>query len=296
MRLLELTAGEAEASLPLHSLLRERLGMPRRLLRRLWSEAAILQDGIPAQPWHRAKTGSRIEVCWPGTPDLPAAAPDVPLSIVYEDYDILVVDKAAGIVCHPTHGVASGTLADALVHRYGAAHLVQRLDRDTSGLLLAARHPWSAAILGQAMARRDIRRTYAALVPGCRQAWPDLIDAPIGRDPESGNRRVDPVEGQEARTRILASVAQEEAGITWLVLALETGRTHQIRVHLAHLGHPILGDGRYGPPGAPGRMVLHAHHLTFRHPRTGQRMAVEATWPADLPTMPHGLYRRLADA
>jgi len=206
------------------------------------------------------------------------------------------VDKASGIVCHPTHGVASGTLADALVHRYGAAHLVQRLDRDTSGLLLAARHPWSAAILGQAMARRDIRRTYAALVPGIRKAWPDLIDAPIGRDPESGDRRVDPVGGQEARTRILASVPQEGAGLTWLLMALETGRTHQIRVHLAHLGHPILGDDRYGPSGVSGRMALHAHHLTFRHPRTGQTMRVEASWPADLPAMPDELCRRLADA
>ncbi|MEB3236699.1 MAG: RluA family pseudouridine synthase [Candidatus Sericytochromatia bacterium] len=294
MRLLELTAGEAEAALTLHALLRERVGLPRRLLRRIWAEGGITQDGVSALPWHRPTPGARIEVRW--EPARPSGQTVVPLTVVHEDEDVIVLDKPAGLVCHPTHGVASGTLADALAERYGAAHLAQRLDRETSGLLLAARHPWAASLLGQAMTRREIRRTYVALVPGTRTSWPAEVDAPIGRDPETGDRRVDPAGGQEARTRILASAPCPRTSGTWLLLTLETGRTHQIRVHMAHLGHPLVGDTRYGPGGSAGRMALHAHRLTFPHPRTGAATNFEAHWPDDLPPLPTSLRELAAHA
>ncbi|MEB3299959.1 MAG: RluA family pseudouridine synthase [Candidatus Sericytochromatia bacterium] len=281
MRLVELVVGEKEALLPLHALLRDRMGMPRRLLRRLWTEGAVLVDGQSALPWQRPRPGAFIEVHW--NPPPASGAEDLPLSVVWEDEDVLVVDKPAGMVCHPTHGVGSGTLAGALKQHCGAAHLVQRLDRETSGLLLAARHPWAAARLGEAMARRTIRRQYLALVQGTRASWPQIIEAPIGRNPETGDRRVDPT-GQSALTRIMADEACE--GGTWLRLALETGRTHQIRVHLAHLGHPVVGDPRYGSGRACTRMALHAAHLVFLHPRTAAWVTISAPWPCDLPSEP----------
>jgi 23S rRNA pseudouridine1911/1915/1917 synthase len=211
-----------------------------------------------------------------------------PFAIAYQDEHLLVVDKAAGVVVHPARGHREGTLAQLLAGTAAGgdparAGIVHRLDRDTSGLMVVARSEEAHAQLQAALAQRRIEREYLALVVGHPPARTGTIEAPIGRDPAVRTRMA--VGGnfpREARTHFRTLRAL--AGYTLLGIRLETGRTHQIRVHMQAIGHPVAGDPEYGAPGALGleRQFLHAARLAFEHPLGGGRVEVRSELPADL--------------
>ncbi len=208
--------------------------------------------------------------------------------IAYEDDQVLVVDKAPGVVVHPARGHRAGTLAQLLEGRAaggepGRAGIVHRLDRDTSGLLVVARSEEAHRLLGAALRRRQIERDYLALVQGRPPSRSGTIEAPIGRDPRVRTRMiVGGVRPRAARTHF--ELERALASFTLLRVRLETGRTHQIRVHMAAIGHPVAGDPEYGAAGALGleRQFLHSARLAFEHPLTGARIDVSSPLPADL--------------
>ncbi len=219
-----------------------------------------------------------------------------PFTIAYSDEHLVVVDKAPGVVVHPARGHREDTLAQLLAQqlqggggeRAGAwdperAGIVHRLDRDTSGLLVVARSPEALRLLQAALAARRIEREYLALVEGRPPARAGTIEAPIGRDARVRTRMgVGGVNPREARTHFTLERAFERSSL--LRLRLETGRTHQIRVHLQAIGHPVCGDPEYGTPGLFGlqRQFLHATRLAFDHPFTGERVEVHSPLPGDL--------------
>lgn len=211
-----------------------------------------------------------------------------PFAIAYQDEHLLVVDKAAGVVVHPARGHREGTLAQLLAGTAAGgdpkrAGIVHRLDRDTSGLMVVARSEEVHALLQSALSERRIEREYLALVVGRPPARTGTIEAPIGRDPSVRTRMA--VGGnfpREARTHF--EVRRALAGYTLLGVKLETGRTHQIRVHMQAIGHPVAGDPEYGAPAALGlqRQFLHAARLAFEHPLGGGRVEVRSELPEDL--------------
>jgi 23S rRNA pseudouridine1911/1915/1917 synthase len=211
-----------------------------------------------------------------------------PFTIAYEDEHLLVVDKGPGVVVHPARGHREDTLSQMLAHSASGgdperAGIVHRLDRDTSGLLVVARSDQAHALLQRALARRQIEREYLALVEGRPPARSGTIEAPIGRDPRVRTRMaVGGAHAREARTHFELEEALPDSSL--LRLRLETGRTHQIRVHLRAIGHPVAGDPEYGTAGLFGlaRQFLHAARLAFDHPITGERVEVSSPLPDDL--------------
>jgi 23S rRNA pseudouridine1911/1915/1917 synthase len=223
------------------------------------------------------------------------AAQSLPLEIIYEDHDILIINKAAGMVVHPAPGHYDDTLVNVLVARYpefqeteGGARpgIVHRLDRDTSGLLIVAKNVYVQAVLIGQMKRHEIEKRYIALVEGNVSLDRGSIDAPIGRDPRHRQQMtITTIDSREARTHF--RVLERFTRHTLLLLQLETGRTHQIRVHLQAIGHPIVGDpvygsGRVSDDMALQRQFLHAYQLRLVHPTTGEALEVEAPVPPDL--------------
>jgi 23S rRNA pseudouridine1911/1915/1917 synthase len=264
-------------------------GIARAPARRLVEEGAALVDGVAVAPSSRLAAGAVVEV------EVPEPGPllvpeDVPFAVRYEDGDVAVVDKPAGVVVHPGAGRAGGTLAAGLLRRWPSLEgvgqpdrwgIVHRLDRDTSGLLVVGLTAASHAALQQAVKDRAVERSYLALVHGRPPAATGTIDAALDRDPSRTGRFVVSRTGREARThyRRVASWAE----VSLLDVRLETGRTHQIRVHLASVGMPVAGDPLYGRPGGPSpRLFLHATRLAFVHPVTGDRIEVESPLPDDL--------------
>ncbi len=253
-------------------------------------ESRILLDGQPAGARHAVIGGEQVRLAVPALPD--AAAPQaeaIPLAIVYEDADLLVIDKPAGLVVHPGAGVHRGTLLNALLAHapqlagLPRAGIVHRLDRDTSGLLVVAKTLEAQTALARQLAERSMRRVYLAVVHGAPGAG-GMIDQPIGRDVRSRTRMAVTRRGREARTRY--QVVERFADASLVECRLETGRTHQIRVHLQHLGHPVVGDPVYRRGASArlgfGRQALHARELTLVHPRSGKSMTWRAPLPADM--------------
>ncbi|MBV9212764.1 MAG: RluA family pseudouridine synthase [Actinobacteria bacterium] len=264
----------------------------RAAAQRLIEAGRVTVDGRAVPKRHLLAAGEKVEalvdvrIASPG----PGAA-QVPFDVVYEDHDLLVVDKPAGVVVHPAPSHRGPTLADALAGRAaGGADpwrpgIVHRLDRDTSGLLIVAKSDRVHRALQDQLRRREITREYLALVEGRPDARTGTIDAPIGRDRRartSHSTRTD--RPRPARTHF--ETERSLPTTTLLRLRLETGRTHQIRVHLAAIGHPVVGDSRYGGGGAArlglSRQFLHSAALGFRHPRTGEPLACESKLPVDL--------------
>lgn len=310
---LEFEVGAAEDGRRLDLIASERLPDISRSEAARWVEAGfVLLDGRVRRPSHRCRTGQRVLVKAPGdgrTPlfgapgeNDPLSPEPVPLAVLREDPWLVVIDKPAGLVVHPGPGHREGTLANGLIHRYpeiarvgppGRPGLVHRLDRGTSGVLVAARTEPARLRLAAAFAERQVEKQYLALVMG-RFKEHRRIDEPIGRDPKHGQRyRCRGRYAREAETEVWRL---EELPLTTFVgIRLHTGRTHQARVHLAHTGHPIAGDVMYGP-GAPRRgggragaalrrlerPALHAAEIAFAHPGTGDPVRFSAPLPADL--------------
>jgi 23S rRNA pseudouridine1911/1915/1917 synthase len=263
-------------------------GLSRSQARGLADAGDVRCDGTVVAARDRLAAGSVVEF-EPPPPDPGLVAEEVPFGVRYEDDHLAVVDKPAGVVTHPGAGRRTGTLAAGILHRWprvrgvGAEDrwgIVHRLDRETSGLLVVALDADAYDGLREAIRKREVERVYLAAIAGSPDMPTGTIDAPIGRDPGRPTRkRVDP-EGRPARThyRVLSHVGDASL----LEVRLETGRTHQIRVHLASIGHAVLGDGIYGDGSGAPRVFLHASHLAFDHPLTRERIAVDSPLPEDL--------------
>ncbi len=286
-RRIELTVPDDAAGTRLDRFLATTLGSRARAQTLIDAEH-VRVDGRARPKRHMVRSGELIEV------DDRAAVPealtsDAPFSVVYEDDHLLVVDKPAGVVVHPARGHRTGTLAQALAGTGAGgeepwrAGIVHRLDRDTSGLLVVAKSdPVHRALKSELSARR-LRREYLALVMGHPPARTGTVDAPIGRDRRDRVlMSIDTAEPREALTHF--EVERLLPASALLRVVLETGRTHQIRVHLAAIGHPVCGDKQYGAPGAYGleRQFLHAARLAFEHPVTHEAIDVRSELPPDL--------------
>jgi 23S rRNA pseudouridine1911/1915/1917 synthase len=290
MATVRFTVSEPDSGLRLDKALAERPEIgSRSLAEKLLRDRAVLVDGELRLKSHRLEAGSTVEV------DLPAAVPalvaePVTVEVPYADDHLVVVDKPAGLAVHPGAGRVQGTLAAQLLplgakggedpERPGIVH---RLDRDTSGLLVVARSDEGYARLQGAIRRRRVERRYTALVRGRPRSRTGRIDAPVGRDRRDPTRRsLDTDEPREAVTHF--EVVETLRSHALLDVQLETGRTHQIRVHLAAIELPVSGDAQYGVAGDLGleRQFLHAHRLRFRHPFTDEEIDVSSPLPADL--------------
>jgi 23S rRNA pseudouridine1911/1915/1917 synthase len=263
-------------------------GAPRSAVADAFRRGSVSRNGEAIKPAAPVTEGDVIAYRIAAAVALEALPESIPLDIAYEDEDILVVDKPAGMVTHPAHGSRTGTLVNALLAHAGKlpgeplrAGLVHRLDRDTSGLLLVAKTPAALRTLGKAMKGRFIEREYLGLVAGIPEAERGTIEGAIGRDLRQRMKFAIRAEGKPAVTHYELRERLRDA--SELLFRLETGRTHQIRVHMAAFGHPIVGDTVYGKHDARidiGGQALHAWRLRFRHPHTGKELSFEAQPPA----------------
>jgi 23S rRNA pseudouridine1911/1915/1917 synthase len=272
--------------------------VPRSVAAELVDAGEVRVDGrTETRRSARIEEGQVVALRVPAPPPAAVVIPDpaVEIDVVHEDDHVVVVDKPAGLVVHPGAGHPTGTLAHGLLARYpemaGVGDelrpgIVHRLDRDTSGLLVAARTVEALEHLSADLRARTVTRRYRTLVWGHVTEPRGLVDAPIGRSTKEPTRMGVVVGGREARTSYeVVARYDRPAEVTELVCHLETGRTHQIRVHLQAIGHAVVGDPRYGGarPAVPvGRQFLHAEHLAFRHPDHGGAMAFDSPLPADL--------------
>jgi len=269
---------------------------------------AVLVNGQPVRPSHHVTPGEMIRVVLPTPPPQEAEPEPIPLSIVYEDETLLVVNKPAGMVTHPGHGNPRGTLVNALLHHCHSlssvngparAGIVHRLDKDTTGLMVVAKEDGAHARLARQFERRTIEREYWAIVWGTFRSPAGVIEASLGRS-RSDRKKIAVVEdGKHAVTQY--EVVEEFDYLTLVRLRLRTGRTHQIRVHLAHIHHPVFGDPTYngkrimyGPGtsaqraevqtmlGMISRQALHAKTIAFLHPVTNRRCSFDSTLPDDM--------------
>ncbi|HZG15992.1 MAG TPA: RluA family pseudouridine synthase [Candidatus Bathyarchaeia archaeon] len=285
--LLRFVAGEQEDGQTIRDVLQSGYGVSRRLLTKAKHGGEILLNGQPVYVTVKLAAGDLVVVRLPMDEMNHLEPQEMPLAIRYEDEDLLIVAKPHGLVVHPTRTHPEGTLANGVVAYYlskGETHSfrpVNRLDKDTSGLMIVAKSQWAHEQCARMQKDRTLKRTYQAIVHGKLLEKQGVIDAPIGlRDGSIIERMVRP-DGQPARTffRVLA----EGDDWSWLELQLETGRTHQIRVHLASLGHPLLGDDLYGGSRERiGRQALHAVQLSLRHPRNGKPLTLTEPLPSDM--------------
>ena len=285
-------AGPEDRGRRLDVVVAERLPhLSRSRAARLTVEGRVLVDGRPRKPSFHLEAGQTVRVAVP--PPRPAAvcADAIPLDVAYEDDALLVVNKPAGLAVHPGPGHPRGTLVNAVLARTGDLSgvggelrpgIVHRLDKDTSGLLVVAKSDAAHRSLASQLKARAMSRTYLAIARGRVARDAGTIRAAVGRHPVHRTRQAVTAAGRSAVTHY--RVLERFGEATLLECRLETGRTHQIRVHLAHLGHPLLGDPVYGRARAEGitRQALHAARLEFTHPRTGARLAFTAPLPPDL--------------
>jgi 23S rRNA pseudouridine1911/1915/1917 synthase len=279
-----------------------RLDAPRNQVQRWIAEGLVRVNGRAAKPSSPVAAGDRVE-CAPPEPREERVLPEPgDLRVLYEDADLVVLDKPAGLTVHPGAGRPTGTLAHHLLDRYpeiagvggeGRPGIVHRLDQGTSGVLAVARTPAAYARLSRAFASREVRKLYLGIAYGAPSPPAGTIEAPIGRHPQRRREMAVASRGRPAVTHYRTAAAA--AGISLLEMDLATGRTHQIRVHLKHLGHPLVGDPVYGEARWKGlprpaqaalrdfpRPALHAWRISFRHPATGEPLSFEAPVPEDL--------------
>ncbi len=279
----QLEVGPEEVGERLDRLLARRLDISRSAARRMIEDGLVLVEGEESTPSYKARAGERVEARLVRER---LKAEQIPVPVVFEDEHLLVVDKPAGLVVHPGAGNRSGTLVNALLHKGISGGedperpgIVHRLDRDTSGLMVVAKGEVAYSELVAALSARRVGRVYRALVVGTGLPSTGTVDSPVGRDPENPTLMAAGV-GRPAVTHF--EVVHEAAGYTMLTVRLETGRTHQIRVHLSTIEHPVYADPLYGEPVPGQRLWLHAERLIFTHPVTGEWAEFEAPVPEDL--------------
>ena len=266
-------------------------GLTRSAAQRLLEQGAVTLQGKPVKKNHNTSPGERFEIALPEPEPAEPEPEDIPLDVRYEDDDLIVVNKPRGMVVHPAPGHPGGTLVNALLYHFGDSlsgvggerrpGIVHRIDKDTSGLLIAAKNDFAHLALSAQLSDHSLARTYEAVVIGNLREDSGTVNAPIGRHPTDRKRMaVTQKNSREAVTHW--EVLGRYAGYTHVRCRLETGRTHQIRVHMAHIGHPLLGDlvyGRKKPELGLEGQCLHARELTFVHPRTQERLTVTTELP-----------------
>lgn len=288
---MRIQVSETDRGKRLDSLLRERLSQFSRSRLQCWiREGRVLVDGQAAKSSHILRGAESVMVEPGPLPPIRATAEDIPLTVLYEDNSAIVIDKPAGMVVHAGAGVHDGTLVNALLHRFTTLSsiggelrpgIVHRLDRFTSGVLLVAKNDAAHRDLAAQFASRQVKKTYLTLVEG-RLEGSGRIDQPITRDPRNRARMTARLAfGRPSLTSW--EVLENFADFSFLKVDLGTGRTHQIRAHMASINHPVAGDKLYGAEPSPwNRYFLHAHRLAFRSPATGREVAVESPLPPDL--------------
>lgn len=261
----------------------------RSHLKRLIDNGNVLVNGARVKAHHNVKPGETIEVRLEEFAPASAEAEDIKLDLIYEDDDIIVINKRPGIAVHPGAGLHSGTLVNALLYHCrtlsdisdAGPGIVHRLDKDTSGVMVIAKNNASHAELARQFKERAVKKNYIALVRGALELDEGTVDLPIGRHP--GNRQKMAVRYDSEKNAVTEyRVLKRFDDFTAVLLNLKTGRTHQIRVHMAYLGHPVLGDGKYGAKEKFPRQALHSYCLSFRHPRTGEPLEFKAPLPEDM--------------
>lgn len=282
----------------LDQFLSERLGDVSRSRIRTWiKEGRVRVNGNPVKSSYRLRESDAVEAEPAPLPLLKAEAEEIPLVVLYEDDDVVAIDKPAGMVVHAGAGIHSGTLVNALLHRYGGQlstgsaeerpGIVHRLDRFTSGVILVARNDLAHQSLAHQFASRAVEKEYLTLVHGRVLSQTGHIEKPIGRDPvHRAKMSIRSKMGRFALTEW--QVERRFDGYAFVRIRIGTGRTHQIRVHMASIGHPVVGDRLYGAPQrpeglpAPSRYFLHAHRIVVSHPRNGTRLEVISPLPPDI--------------
>ena len=292
----ELTAATEHAGVRLDAFLSADGALTRSQAARLIAEGRVRVNGKPAAKSARLSGGETITVDVPQLRETALPPQDIPLDVVYEDDDVIVVNKPTGLVVHPAPGHPDGTLVNALLHHCGDSlsgiggekrpGIVHRIDRDTSGLIIAAKNDAAHLALSAQLKDHSLSRTYECLVTGNMKQDSGTVDAPIGRSSADRKKMAVVPTGRRAVTHW--EVVARYPGVTHLRCRLETGRTHQIRVHMAYIGHPILGDTVYGAkkpvPGLTGQ-CLHATGLRFIHPRTGEPVELHCPLPPEFTAM-----------
>ena len=266
-------------------------GFSRSAAQRLLEGGAVLLGDRPVKKNYVCAAGERFFVTLPALAEIPLVPQDIPLDVVYEDGDVIVVNKPRGMVVHPAPGHADGTLVNALLYHCGDSlsgvggekrpGIVHRIDKDTSGLIIAAKNDAAHLALSAQLSDHSLRREYEAIVRGNLREDSGTIDAPVGRHPTDRKRMAVTQKGSRHAVTHWEVLARYR-GYTHVRCRLETGRTHQIRVHMAHIGHPLLGDFTYGAPspdkGLEGQ-CLHARRLRFLHPASGVPVELETPLP-----------------
>ena len=292
----ELTAATEHAGVRLDAFLSADGALTRSQAARLIAEGRVRVNGKPAAKSARLSGGETVTVDVPQLRETALSPQDIPLDVVYEDDDVIVVNKPTGLVVHPAPGHPDGTLVNALLHHCGDSlsgiggekrpGIVHRIDRDTSGLIIAAKNDAAHLALSAQLKDHSLSRTYECLVTGNMKQDSGTVDAPIGRSSADRKKMAVVPTGRRAVTHW--EVVARYPGVTHLRCRLETGRTHQIRVHMAYIGHPILGDTVYGAkkpvPGLTGQ-CLHATGLRFIHPRTGEPVELHCPLPPEFTAM-----------
>ncbi|NPV93315.1 MAG: RluA family pseudouridine synthase [Firmicutes bacterium] len=281
------TAGDKDQDRFLREILFGPLALSHSLVVRLKHQGRIKVNGQRRLTNYQVQAGDIVSIDLDFIEDSGIIPEPLPLDIVYEDQDLLAVNKPAGMSIHPSRRGGLGTLANAVAHywqgtgRHTRYRPVHRLDKDTSGLVLIGGSQYAHQGLFQQQQRRGIERVYTALVEGVVKREHGSVDRPIARLEEKSRRRTVHPDGQPATTHY--RVLERYPGHTLLEVSLETGRTHQIRVHLSFIGHPVCGDPLYGPDSPLiGRQALHAGRLRFTHPRTGERLELSVPLPEDM--------------
>ena len=266
--------------------------LTRNAAQRLLTEGMVLVNGKPPKKNYKISSGDAVIVTIPDIAEVPLVPQNIPLDIVFEDEDVVVVNKPRGMVVHPAPGHPDGTLVNALMYHCGNSlsgvggekrpGIVHRIDKDTSGLLIVAKNDAAHLALSAQLSDRSLSRVYRAVAVGNLKQDSGTVDAPIGRHPN--DRKKMAVTQQNSRNAVTHwSVLERYRGYTHVRCKLETGRTHQIRVHMAHIGHPLLGDEVYGHAKLPEKglvgQCLHAKELQFIHPRTGQAVHLDTELP-----------------
>ena len=300
----ELTAATEHAGVRLDAFLSADGALTRSQAARLIAEGRVRVNGKPAAKSARLSGGETVTVDAPQLRETALPPQDIPLDVVYEDDDVIVVNKPTGLVVHPAPGHPDGTLVNALLHHCGDSlsgiggekrpGIVHRIDRDTSGLIIAAKNDAAHLALSAQLKDHSLSRTYECLVTGNMKQDSGTVDAPIGRSSADRKKMAVVPTGRRAVTHW--EVVARYPGVTHLRCRLETGRTHQIRVHMAYIGHPILGDTVYGakkPVAGLTGQCLHAVGLRFIHPRTGEPVELTCPLPEEFVRMLEKLRRNM---